>query len=572
MIGRRSRPSFGRAGRAALAIGVVALAGAGAAVAKDAPIAAPAPDLAFFAKKIAPFLEEKCASCHGAGAGQLALRNPAKKTTDLSGLTIEAFNASKRFLDAEQPWNSRLIRKAIAEEEGGLPHGGGALIHPSDDIYDDLLDFAAGATATNLPPEPEAGKDRRIPLGDAVELDGSLSYDRDDDKLTFRWTLKARPPGSKAVLAGASDPKASMKADLPGTYVVTLRVFDGKLWSGAKPIVLECLERTGPSVPDAVAASGLSEVAPAVLQRVRAVYGDVLARPPTPPETLSTKDRSTSDLADLLLATLESGRAFTEDSAWRLRLVGDAEPLSDAVGELPARVVAGEVSPAQAEAVLVRDPSFLRAHPPGAELAGAVAALLLERAATPEDRAALGTIVALEKVLASEEFAVAAMRRWARTFLGPSDADAVPAARAKESVVALAKSFVASAAYAGTRSERRRASDPAFVRALFADLLGRRPTSKELVALASASAVLPGSSAGRAAVVDVVLDSGEVPLPLIVDLTDPDAWIADRFLRYVGRAPTAPEAKVFRMALMDPDGGPHVVIRALLTGAEYASR
>jgi hypothetical protein len=572
VIGRRSRPSFGRARQVALAIGITALAGFGAAVAKDAPIAAPAPDLAFFAKKIAPFLEEKCVSCHGAGAGQLALRNPAKKTTDASGLTIEAFNASKRFLDAEAPWNSRLIRKVIAEEEGGLPHGGGALIHPSDDIYDDLLDFAAGATATNLPPEPEPGKDRRIPLGDAVELDGSLSYDRDDDKLTFRWTLKARPPGSKAVLTGASDPKASMKADLPGTYVVTLRVFDGKLWSGAKPVVLECLERTGPSVPDAVAASGLAELAPAVLQRVRAVYGDVLARPPTPPETLSSKDRPTTDLANLLLSTLEAGRAYTEDAAWRLGLVGDAEPLSDAVGELPARFAAGEVSPAAAESILAHDPSFLRAHPPGASLARAVAELLLGRTIVGDERETLGSPAGLEKALASEEFALAALGRWARRFLGPADADAVPAARAKESLVALAKSFVASAAYAGVRAERRRASDPAFVRALFADLLGRRPTTKELVALSSAAAVLPGSSAGRAAVVDVVLDSGEVPLPLIVDLSDPDAWIADRFLRYIGRAPMAPEAKVFRTALMDPDGGPHVVIRALLTGAEYASR
>ena len=57
-----------------------------------------------------------------------------------------------------------------------------------------------------------------------------------------------------------------------------------------------------------------------------------------------------------------------------------------------------------------------------------------------------------------------------------------------------------------------------------------------------------------------------------LDLKQPDAWIADRFLRYVGRAPTPPESKLFRAALMDPDGGPHVVIRALLTGAEYASR
>ena len=363
MIGHRSRTSSRIAIWAAWVIVAMGWTWLSSAVGKDAPIAASPPDLAFFAKKIAPFLEAKCASCHGAGAGGLAFRDPAKKQTDTSALTIQAFIASKKFLDAEAPWNSRLIRKAIAEEEGGLPHGGGALLRESDDIYDDLLDFAAGATATNLPPEPEPGKDRRIPLLDVVPLDGTLSYDRDDDKLTFRWTMKTRPPGSKATIKDESDPKASMKADVPGTYVVTLRVFDGKIWSGAKPVVLECLERTGPSVPDAVAPSGLAAISPEVLRRVRAVYGDVLARPPTPPETLSAKDRSTTELADLLFATLEAGRAFTEDAAWRLALVNDAEPLSDAVGELPQRIAAGEVSPAAAEAVLARDPGFLRAHP-----------------------------------------------------------------------------------------------------------------------------------------------------------------------------------------------------------------
>jgi hypothetical protein len=84
--------------------------------------------------------------------------------------------------------------------------------------------------------------------------------------------------------------------------------------------------------------------------------------------------------------------------------------------------------------------------------------------------------------------------------------------------------------------------------------------------------VIPGSPAGRAAVVAVLLDSGEVALPLVVDLPDPAAWLADRFLRTLGRAPTAEEAKAYRVALLDPAGGPHVVVRALLTSAEYASR
>jgi len=564
-----SRPTRRRA--AAAAAGLVVAGWCGAVRAKDGPIAAPPPDLAFFAAKVAPLLREKCGACHDKGAGGLVL-GEANGAKDASDATVRAFRAVRAFLDAEAPWNSRLLRKALGEEGGGLPHAGGGLVSSSDDAYDDLLDFAAGATLKNLPPEPEPGKDRRIPLLEAVELDGSLSYDRDDDPLVWRWALSARPPASKAAIFDESASKASIKADVPGTYVVTLRVFDGKVWSAARPVVLECLDRTGPSTPDAVTSSGLADVPPDVLRRVRAVYGDVLARPPTPPEVLSARDRAAPALATLLLSTLEAGRAFAEDAALRLGLVGDAEPLSEAALELPRRFVAGELSPAAAERVLVRDPGFLRAHPPGGALERAVALRLLEREPSAGEREAWGKVAGLEAVLASDEFALAALRRFARRFLAPDVVAALPASRAGESLVALATSFVGSPGWAGTAGSRRRAEDPAFVRALFADLLGRRPTTAELVALVAAASVLPGSFAGRAAVVDVVLDSGEVPLPLIVDLKDPPAWIADRFLRYVGRSPTPAEATLFRAALLDPDGGPHVVIRALLTGAEYAAR
>lgn len=569
MSGRGPRRRIGPA--AAVVVALAASLVTPRARARDAPVAAPAPDLAFFAAKVAPLLRERCEACHGAGASGLALADLSRDGDAWRG-PVRAFEAVRRFVDPEAPWNSRLLRKVIAEDEGGLPHGGGALLRTSDDVYDDLLDFASGATLSNLPPEPEPGPDRRVPLDDVVELDGSKSYDRDDDRLVFRWALRARPPGSRTALLGETEPRASVRADVPGTYVVTLRVFDGKAWSAARPVVLECLARTGPSLPDAVAPSGLAAVPADVLRRTRAVYGDVLGRPPTPPEILSVADRAPTALAELLLATLEAGTAFVEDAAWRLALTGDAEPLSDAASGLPARFVAGDVSPAAAEAVLVRDPAFLRAHPAGEALARAVGERLLERGPRADEKGAWGTVAGLEAVLLSDEFAAAAFRRWARRFGADGDPAASSASRAKDPAVALARAFVASAAYARAGAARRPIDDPAFVRALFADLLGRRPTSKELSALASAAGVLPRSFAGRAAVVDVVLDSGEVPLPLVADLKEPDAWIADRFLRYVGRAPGATEAKLFRAALLDPDGGPHVVIRALLTGAEYASR
>ena len=61
-------------------------------------------------------------------------------------------------------------------------------------------------------------------------------------------------------------------------------------------------------------------------------------------------------------------------------------------------------------------------------------------------------------------------------------------------------------------------------------------------------------------------------LPILVDVKDPDAWLADRFLRFLGRPPGPAEAKAYRAALLDPDGGPQLVVRALLTTPEYAAR
>lgn len=556
---------------AGLALLVASLARETAA--KDPPVAASPPDLGFYVRTVARWTDEHCAACHReAGAGGLRLLPPAADRDGERERRRLELESLRRFVDPESPWTSRLLRKVLGEDRGGLPHAGGAFLRPEDDAYDDLLDFACGATTTNLPPEPDPGKDRRAALGEEVALDASASFDRDDDPMRFRWQLAVRPPGSRAALTALDEKATSLRPDVSGTYVVRLRVFDGKVWSAWRPVVLEVLERTGPEAPDPVATSGLEALDPAALRRVRSVYGDVLGRAPTPPEALLHASKPAVEVAGILLATLEAGRALVEDAALRLGLVGDFDPVSEAALALPYRLAGGEATPADVEAALARDPAFLRAHPEGPALGRAVAALL-GRAPTEDDVApGRGTAAALEAALAGEPFRVAALRRLAGRYLGPADAEAVPVARATESVAVLARAFVASPAWAGAGEARREADDLAFVRALYADLLGRRPTTAEVVAVTRAIVAVPGSRAGRAAVVAVLLDSGEVMLPLVVDLKDPDAWVADRFRRTLGRAPTEHEARVYRTALLDPAGGPHLVVRGLLTSPEYASR
>ena len=61
-----------------------------------------------------------------------------------------------------------------------------------------------------------------------VELDGSQSFDIDNDPLIFKWKILSKPLNSRASLSGAIAVKPTFVADRPGKYVVQLVVNDGK--------------------------------------------------------------------------------------------------------------------------------------------------------------------------------------------------------------------------------------------------------------------------------------------------------------------------------------------------------
>lgn len=82
-------------------------------------------------------------------------------------------------------------------------------------------------TATNTPPVARAGSDQTVRPGSLVQLDGSGSYDPDDDPLTFRWELVAKPQGSAAALSDRSGVRPTFVADLWGKYEIQLTVNDG---------------------------------------------------------------------------------------------------------------------------------------------------------------------------------------------------------------------------------------------------------------------------------------------------------------------------------------------------------
>ncbi|MBO0949629.1 PKD domain-containing protein [Fibrella forsythiae] len=78
------------------------------------------------------------------------------------------------------------------------------------------------------PPQPPVVKvattTTSATLGSSVVLDGSGSTDPQGQALTYKWTIKSQPDGSKATITNPTSLTAGFVPDKPGTYVLVLTV------------------------------------------------------------------------------------------------------------------------------------------------------------------------------------------------------------------------------------------------------------------------------------------------------------------------------------------------------------
>lgn len=88
----------------------------------------------------------------------------------------------------------------------------------------------------NAAPTANAGPAQSVFVGSTVTLNGSGSSDTDGDHLTFNWSLTSKPAGSGAVLTSPTTVKPAFTADLPGVYVASLIVSDGKASSSVATV------------------------------------------------------------------------------------------------------------------------------------------------------------------------------------------------------------------------------------------------------------------------------------------------------------------------------------------------
>ena len=83
-----------------------------------------------------------------------------------------------------------------------------------------------------------AGVDATVPLGSVIRLDGTESFDPENDPLTYDWRVVSVPPGSAATLDDPSSPTPSFTADAVGDFVFRLVVNDGTHGSAPDTVVV----------------------------------------------------------------------------------------------------------------------------------------------------------------------------------------------------------------------------------------------------------------------------------------------------------------------------------------------
>lgn len=107
-------------------------------------------------------------------------------------------------------------------------------------------------TGPNRAPIAIAGMDMNVARHATVFLDGSKSYDPDGDKITYEWKVLAAPQNiPPRIFAGQRTMKnCRFRADILGTYMIALTVYDGKLASQRD--VMQIRVQDPPGDPNAV--------------------------------------------------------------------------------------------------------------------------------------------------------------------------------------------------------------------------------------------------------------------------------------------------------------------------------
>ena len=210
-----------------------------------------------------------------------------------------------------------------------------------------MLSACGGDGSENVAPIANAGPDQSVVAGSTVvTLDGSRSTDANGDPIRFTWAMPNKPQGSNAVLSDSSSPKPTFVADLPGSYVATLRVNDGQVDSAASVVTVTAAVANAAPVANAGNAQNVIAGATVTLDGSASsdanndalTYAWVLSTRPNGSAAALTsatvaKPTFTADVAGTYIATLKVNDGQIDSAASTVTItaaVANAAPIANA--------------------------------------------------------------------------------------------------------------------------------------------------------------------------------------------------------------------------------------------------
>jgi hypothetical protein len=331
---------------------------------------------------------------------------------------------------------------------------------------------------------------------------------------------------------------------------------------------------------------------PADRRFLRAVTIDLTGRSPLPSEWKAALGRPRAQLVRELAASLAAWEGFYEEELFYFLLIDVFRPSTDAFVALPKMLAEGKASVRDA-LLRIASSQFFNARNPGNDT---FVTVVLEQLLGVTVQKEPATLEAGKKLydgypglflgqkgssqadvvriaVADEGFEPFFVGRKFAAIFGdapPRKRLAADAARLRSDPFcwpAIVTEWLSSQAYEELLARPRAKSDRVFVRALFADLLGRPPEYQEFRRCRNALLALSDSRPLRSVVVKTLLDSELVAIPEGW-AKDPAGFVSDRFLQLLARAPTQQELEPFVREL-ERSANPRLLLRALLTHAEY---
>lgn len=96
-------------------------------------------------------------------------------------------------------------------------------------------------TTSNSAPVANAGSDQTVINATTVTLDGSGSYDNNQDNLLFNWNFVSKPNGSSVTLSDTTSPNPNFVPDINGTYTIQLIVNDSITDSTVDTVIINSI-------------------------------------------------------------------------------------------------------------------------------------------------------------------------------------------------------------------------------------------------------------------------------------------------------------------------------------------